>query len=143
MAKYASDWIERNTYYRQVAGEGGVPRYVNEDRPVIVCLCGSTRFKEAWYEQTKRLTYEGKIVLGVGDLNPNKLDTNDPIDPTLKARLDELHKRKVDLADEVFVLNVGGYVGESTRSEVLYARRGGKAVRWLEPENVPADLASE
>jgi hypothetical protein len=141
MAKYASDWIERNTYYRQVAGEGGVPRYASEDRPVIVCLCGSTRFKEAWYAENKRLTYEGKIVLGVGDLNPNKPDTNDPLDPTLKARLDELHKRKVDLADEIFVLNVGGYVGESTRSEVLYARRGGKAVRWLEPENVPADLA--
>lgn len=102
------------------------------ERPKIVCLCGSTRFKSAWYEQTKLLTYAGYIVLGVGDLNPNKPDTNEPIDPDLKARLDELHKRKIDLADEVLVLNVGGYIGVSTRSEIEYAVAHGKKVRYLE-----------
>lgn len=129
------------------------------ERPKIVCLCGSTRFKEAWYEQTKLETYAGKIVLGVGDLNPNAPGTNVPLDPELKARLDELHLRKIDLADEVLVLNckrdrcdrcnawldepghecqgwAGSsmpYVGESTRREIAYALARGKPVRYLNP----------
>jgi cell division protein FtsB len=52
--------------------------------------------------------------------------------PEQKIALDELHKRKIDLADEVLVLNVGGYIGESTRSEIEYARKLGKPVRYLE-----------
>lgn len=75
-------------------------------RPKIVCLCGSTRFKQAWYDWTKKLTHQGIIVLGVGDLDPSAPGTNVPIDAELKARLDELHKRKIDLADEVLVLDV-------------------------------------
>lgn len=104
--------------------------------PTIVCLCGSTRFKDAWYEQTKRLTHEGNIVLGVGDLDTSEAGrtTNVPLDPDLKAKLDELHLRKIDLSDEVLVLNVGGYVGESTRREIEYARQTGKRLRFLEPE---------
>lgn len=98
----------------------------------MVCLCGSTRFKAVWYEQTKRLTYEGIIVLGVGDLNPNRPDTNELIDAELKAKLDELHLRKIDAADEVLVLNVGGYIGDSTRREIEYATKLGKPVRYLE-----------
>lgn len=101
-------------------------------RPKVVCLCGSTRFKAVWYEQTKRLTYEGIIVLGVGDLNPNRPDTNELIDAELKAKLDELHLRKIDAADEVLVLNVGGYIGDSTRREIEYATKLGKPVRYLE-----------
>jgi hypothetical protein len=58
------------------------------------------------------------------------------IDPELKVRLDELHKRKIDLADEVLILNVGGYLGESTRSELAYARYLGKPVRFLEDDDV-------
>lgn len=103
--------------------------------PTIVCLCGSTRFKEAWYEQTKRLTWEGKIVLGVGDLDQSETarNVNVPLDPALKAMLDQLHLRKIDISDEVFILNVGGYIGESTRRELEYARRRGKVIRSLEP----------
>jgi len=103
-------------------------------RPTITVLCGSTRFKDAWYEQGKRLTYEGKIVLSVGDLDTSSAgrETNVPIDPGLKTRLDELHKRKIDLADEVLVLNVGGYIGESTRSEIEYAEKLGRPIRYLE-----------
>lgn len=109
MSKFHSDWIERDTFYLEEVstepGFEGVPHFKGCERPVIVCLCGSTRFKQHWYEQNKRLTYEGKIVLGVGDLDPNAPGTNVPLDPEMKARLDELHKRKIDLADEVFVLN--------------------------------------
>lgn len=93
MSKFNSDWIERNVHLRPKPGTD--PRehhYEQYERPVIVCLCGSTRFKSAWYEETKRLTHDGVIVLGVGDLNPNAPDTNVPLDPELKARLDDLHK---------------------------------------------------
>jgi hypothetical protein len=104
------------------------------EMPKVVCLCGSTRFKDAWYAETKRLTHEGFIVLGVGDLDTSEAarHVNVPLAPELKARLDELHKRKIDLADEVLVLNVGGYVGSSTRGEIEYARSLGKFVRYLE-----------
>jgi hypothetical protein len=65
---------------------------------------------------------------------------NVPLDPALKERLDELHKHKIDLADEVLVLNVGGYIGDSTRSEVRHAIKRGKALRWLEPGNIPEEF---
>lgn len=103
-------------------------------KPTIVVLCGSTRFKDDWYEQGRRLTHEGKIVLSVGDLDTSSAarTANVPIDEALKARLDELHKRKIDLADEVLVLNVDGYIGDSTRSEIDYAEKAGKPIRYLE-----------
>jgi len=53
----------------------------------------------------------------------------------VKKNLDELHKRKIDISDEVLILNVGGYIGESTRSELEYAISKGKKIRWLETDN--------
>ena len=107
--------------------------HINE--PEIVVLCGSTRFKDAWYEEGKRLTHDGKIVLSVGDLDTSSAarDMNVPIDPDLKERLDELHKRKIDLADRVLILNVGGYIGESTQGEIKYAKQLSKPITYLEP----------
>ncbi len=103
-------------------------------RPIIVCLCGSTRFSEAFHEANLRETLVGKIVLSIGcDF---KSDTDlllaGQLTPEDKERLDELHLRKIDLADEVLILNVGGYVGESTKREIAYAQRHGKYLRWLE-----------
>ena len=133
MKKFRSDWIDREHVYREItAPDEKCPHYRMEPRRIIVCLCGSTRFKDAWYEQTKRLTHEGFIVLGVGDLNPNKQDTNDPIEPELKAKLDALHLDKIDLADEVFVVSdESGYFGSSTTREIAHAIRGGKTIRWM------------
>lgn len=103
------------------------------DLPVIVCLCGSTRFRRAFEEANQRETLAGRIVLSVGFFGHEQgLQPDDP----RKRRLDALHKRKIDLADEVLVLNVGGYVGDSTKSEVQYARAAGKLVRWLEPDRL-------
>lgn len=97
-------------------------------RPKIICLCGSTRFMEAFQQANLRETLAGNIVLTVG------CDTKRCIWPKdIKEKLDELHMRKIDLADEVFVLNVGGYVGESTRNEIAYAKATGKPVNYLEP----------
>jgi hypothetical protein len=99
-------------------------------RPVIVCLCGSTRFGDAFRDAMREESLAGRIVLTVALLGHSEgLDMSGPV----KQRLDELHKRKIDLADEVLVLNVGDYVGDSTFGELEYARRHGKRVRFLEP----------
>jgi len=108
-------------------------------RPKIVCLCGSTRFYEAFQRANYDETMAGRIVLSVG-FYPHAKEHGEAIGLTnagyplsQKAALDELHKRKIDLADEVLVLNIGGYVGASTRGEIEYAAAQGKPVRYLEP----------
>jgi len=100
-----------------------------KDAPEIVCLCGSTRYKDQYIYHNARLTCEGYIVLSVGlwGHKEEKYPT-----PDVKKRLDELHLRKIDLADWVFVLNVDGYIGESTRNEIDYAEALGKPVLYLE-----------
>lgn len=102
--------------------------------PKIVCLCGSTRFMDAFYEATCQETLKGHIVLSVGVSKADfeRLQINGRED--VKVALDELHLRKIDLADEVLVLNVGGYVGISTQREIAYARSRGTPVRFLESE---------
>ena len=110
-------------------------------RPRVVCLCGSTRFSEAFRHANLTETLAGRIVLTIGcDL---RSDDALGLGPETKARLDDLHKRKIDLADEILVLNVGGYVGESTRSEIEYAVAHGRAVRWLEPSTEGAPPPTE
>ena len=96
----------------------------------VITLCGSTRFKDAFLQEQKRLTLEGNIVISVG-LFGHSGDGEVWAEGT-KAMLDDMHKRKIDMADEIFVINVNGYIGESTRSEIAYAKRTGKAVRYLE-----------
>lgn len=96
----------------------------------VVTLCGSTRFKEEYLAVQKRLTLEGNIVISVG-LFGHSGDDEVWTEGT-KAMLDDMHKRKIDMADEIFVINVGGYIGESTRSEIDYALANGKAVKYLE-----------
>ena len=96
----------------------------------IITLCGSTRFKEAFMEAQKRLTLEGNIVISVG-LFGHSGDDEVWIEGT-KEMLDDMHKRKIDLADEIFVINPGGYIGSSTRSEIDYAKANGKKVVYME-----------
>ena len=96
----------------------------------VVTLCGSTRFKDQFIEAQKRLTLEGNIVISVG-LFGHSGDDEVWTEGT-KEMLDDMHKRKIDMADEIFVINVGGYIGSSTRSEIEYAKRTGKAVLFLE-----------
>jgi len=101
-------------------------------RPRIVCLCGSTRFSEAFQAANLSETLEGNIVLSIGCDMRSDAALGLPADT--KAKLDDLHLRKIDLADEVLILNVGGYMGESTKREFAYARERGKTVRFLEPQ---------
>lgn len=109
------------------------------DIPEIVCLCGSTRFEGAFKREQFRLTVEEQaIVLTVaGDWKDGHDDVWDEIDDEGKEALDELHFRKIDLADRVHVLNVDGYVGSSTINEIGHAIETGTEVSWLEPDNVP------
>jgi len=110
------------------------------DRPKIVCLCGSTRFYQKFVEANYLETMAGNIVLSVG-FYPHAVNEMHGegvgITPEQKESLDELHKRKIDLADEVYVLNVGGYIGSSTRGEIEYAISHGKPVRYLEDAEAP------
>ena len=97
----------------------------------VITLCGSTRFRDAFMETQKRLTLEGNIVISVG-LFGHSGDDEVWTEGT-KEMLDDMHKRKIDMADGIFVINVGGYIGASTRSEIDYAKATGKEVRYLEP----------
>ncbi len=103
-----------------------------------VCLCGSTRFMEAFFAAGWELTLLGQIVLSVGVCKhvDESGHGGEALGEDVAARLDELHKRKIDLADWVLVLNVEGYIGESTWSEVEYAYRTGKPVQCLFPDDL-------
>ena len=104
----------------------------------VITLCGSTRFKDEFMEVQKRLTLEENIVISVGLFGHSGDDEvwENMDEGTLtktKEILDDMHKRKIDMADEIYVINVGGYIGSSTRSEIEYAKAAGKPVRYLEP----------
>lgn len=107
----------------------------------VITLCGSTRFKDAFMEAQKRLTLEGNIVISVGlfgHSGDNEVWENMD-EGTLtrtKEMLDDMHKLKIDMADEIYVINVGGYIGSSTKSEIEYAKATGKPVRYFGRDTV-------
>ena len=101
------------------------------DKYKVITLCDSTRFKDAFMETQKRLTLEGNIVISVGLFG--HFGDNEVWTAGTKEMLDDMHKRKIDMADEIFVINVGGYIGSSTRSEIEYAKVNGKPINYLEP----------
>lgn len=114
-------------------------------RPTVVCLCGSTRFMDAFQEANLRETIAGRIVLSVGcnTKSDSDLIALGELTEEAKAGLDELHKRKIDIADEVFILNVGGYIGSSTKSELEYAKAHGKRIRFLEADLAPPPQSAD
>lgn len=98
---------------------------VDVERPKVVCLCGSLRFQRLFDSERKRLTARGVIVLA-----PEPVDG----EPTasVRAALGELHLRRIDLADEIRVVSEGGYIGDATHREILYARAVQKVVTAVE-----------
>ena len=96
----------------------------------VITLCGSTRFKDAFMDAQEKLTLEGNIVISVGMFGQS--GDSEVWRSSTKEMLDDMHKRKIDMADEIFVINVGGYIGSSTKSEIEYAYNTGKAVHYLE-----------
>lgn len=131
---------------REITDQITADRLRSPRRPTVVCLCGSTRFYEAFQQANFAETMAGCIVLSVGFYPHSATQAHGEgvgITPAQKVALDELHKRKIDLADEILVLNVGGYVGDSTRSEIAYAITHRKRVRWLEPPDPFCGLVPE
>lgn len=107
-----------------------------KERPTVVCLCGSTRFWREFQAASLRETLAGRIVLSIGAASGTDDEHFGNMPPAeydrVKAELDELHLRKIDLADEVLILNKDGYIGPSTSRELEYARSNGKQIRFLE-----------
>lgn len=96
----------------------------------IITLCGSTKFRDEFLEVQKRLTLQGNIVISVGLFGHS--GDEEVWDKGIKEMLDDMHLRKIDLADEIYVINPGGYIGESTSREIEYAKRNNKVVNFLE-----------
>ena len=93
----------------------------------VITLCGSTKFKAEFMKVQKELTLKGYIVISVGCFG----HSGDVITDEQKIMLDNMHKRKIDMADEIFVINVDGYIGESTKSEIEYAKSHNKKVNYF------------
>lgn len=103
----------------------------------VITLCGSTRFKDEFMRVQKELTLKGNIVISVGlfgHSGDNEVweQMDEGTLTKTKEMLDDMHKRKIDMADEIFVINVNGYIGDSTKSEIEYAIKHGKKVNYLE-----------
>jgi hypothetical protein len=128
MVWLCSEWFVKEVHMGRVQAIADCPR--------VVCLCGSTRFYEMFQALNFAETLAGHIVLSIGC--DTKSDEGLLLSQDDKGRLDELHLRKIDLADEVVVVNVGGYVGESTVREIVYAASSGKSIRWLVVPSFPA-----
>lgn len=100
-------------------------------KPKIICYCGSLRFLEKFKEVEYQSVLDGNIALlpccMFVDIQREHGEMSE-----YKRMTDELHKRKIDICDEVFVLNVGGYIGNSTHSEISYAQSIGKPIKYLE-----------
>jgi len=101
----------------------------------IITLCGSTRFKDEFLKVQKQLTLEGNIVISVGLFGHADGEFENVITPEIKVILDDMHKRKIDMSDEIYVINKNGYIGESTKSEIEYAIKTRKRVDYLECHN--------
>ena len=118
-----------------------------EGEAKVITLCGSTRFEAEFAEVNQRLTMEGCVVISLGMFGlpelPDDAWTADSSD--LESRLGAVHFQKIRMADEVYIVDPGGYVGESTRREIAYAESLGKPVRYLSHERSarPGDVSQE
>ena len=96
----------------------------------VITLCGSTKFKEDFERVNRELTLAGNIVISVGCFG----HSGDVFTEEQKVMLDDIHKRKIDMADAIYVINKDGYVGSSTRSEIAYAKEHGKQIIYMEDD---------
>lgn len=106
----------------------------------VITLCGSIKFKEEFIKVRDKLILDGNIVLTPNFFNNIK---KEEINFEVKKMLDKMHRQKIDMADEIFVINVGGYIGESTKAEIKYAKLKDKKIYYLENINKRSDLNGE
>lgn len=103
----------------------------NKNKYNIITLCGSIKFKTEFLKVQEELVLNGNIVF-----IPNFFsNANVEINSKIKKMLDEMHRQKIDMSDEIYVINVGGYIGESTKSEIEYAKIKNKKISYLENIN--------
>ena len=95
----------------------------------IITLCGSIKFKDEFMKVQEKLTLDGNIVFTPNFFNSIK---KEDIDEKMKKMLDEMHGQKIDMSDEIYIINLGGYIGESTKTEIEYAKTKGKKISYLE-----------
>lgn len=99
---------------------------------LVVTLCGSSKFKDEFIRIAEELTLQGFLVISLGLFGHADKKFGNVITPEVKKMLDEVHLQKIDMANIVYVINVDGYIGESTRNEILYAKQQGKQLIYLE-----------
>lgn len=93
----------------------------------VITLCGSTKFEEKYHEINAKLTLEGNVVISCGVFNYKSPVKEEKVLELLQA----IHKQKIDMADEIFIINVGGYIGDHTAEEIEYAKKVGKKIKYL------------
>jgi len=115
-------------------------------KPIVTTLCGSSRFPEAFALATMHLSFQGRIVISLGmyghadrPQGARYLTADGDENTPQKQALDELHYRKIDISDGIYVVNVGGYVGNSTKREIAYARKANKGVEYMFPPSADAE----
>jgi len=132
--------------YRTLRSALRQPQHTQEDRPEIVCLCGSSRFIGTMAVLMWEFEKGGKVALGL-HLVPEEyarredgtvIEHHLAEEQGIAEKMDALHLRKIEMADWIYVVNVDGYIGDSTRREIAHATAIGKPVRYLEPPN-PAE----
>lgn len=102
-----------------------------ENRYKVITLCGSTKFKDDFIVAQKELTLQNYVVISVGTFGHADKEFGKRITDEVKEMLDSMHRQKIDMADEIYVINRNGYIGESTRSEIEYAKATGKKVNYM------------
>lgn len=112
-------------------------RRTSLDTPTIITLCGSTKFKNEINRANELLTLQGYLVISLGVFGHTDFLNINWSETPIKEKLDRLHLAKIDLADEICVINVGDYIGESTKKEIEYALATGKIVWYW--ENTPGE----
>ncbi|WP_183586285.1 hypothetical protein [Paenibacillus rhizosphaerae] len=100
----------------------------------VITLCGSTKFKRQFEQVNAYLTLKGNIVISLAFFEQSE---GMALTPEQAELLGDLHFKKIDMSDEIFVIDVGGYIGSSTEREIEYAERNGKTVRYYSKADVP------
>lgn len=122
---------------RAEAQPQALPLHRFEARPKVITLCGSSRFLEVFERQNAELTLRGNVVFSIAVTSTAQAGE---LPSAQKGILDAVHLHKIRLSDEILVLNVGGYIGESTRREINFAQKIGRTVRYLEDPPAPGPL---
>lgn len=103
----------------------------------IITLCGSTKFKKQFEQVNAYLTLKGNIVISLAFFEQSE---GFELTSEQANALGNLHFRKIDLSDEIFVIDVDGYIGSSTKREIEYAERNRKVVRYYSKGEVPENV---